>query len=142
MILEILLGLLHTAVTVLVHGLATLFVAYKVRSGRQWGATTPLWRDFVAVVYVVSIVFVITVLEAAWWAANYVYIGAIGTFDEAMYFSMITYTTLGYGDITLEEGWRVLSGFQAANGVIIAGWSTALVLAVVQRIYNARQPEG
>lgn len=140
MIGEVLLGLLHTSVTVLIHGLATLFIAYKVRAGRPRTDATRLWRDFASVVYVVSIVFVITVFEAAWWAANYVYLGAIATFDEAMYFSMVTYTTLGYGDITLEPGWRVLSGFQAANGVIIAGWSTALVIAVVQRIYNARQP--
>lgn len=82
----------------------------------------------------------VIVLEAAWWAAHCTCLGAITAFDEAMYFSMVAYTTLGYGDITLREGWRLLSGFQAANGVIIAGWSTALVIAVVQRVYNARQP--
>jgi voltage-gated potassium channel Kch len=139
---EILLGILHTSVTVLIHGLATVALASRLRHGHTLGGDGPFWRDFLGVVFVVSVVFVVTVLEAAWWAANYTWLGAIAAFDEAMYFSMVTYTTLGYGDITLQEGWRLLSGFQAANGVIIAGWSTALVIAVVQRVYNARQPGG
>lgn len=139
---EILLGILHTSVTVLIHGLATVGLANRMRRGRSPGDGGPFWRDFLGVVFVVSVVFVITVLEAAWWALSYTWIGAIDSFDQAMYFSMVTYTTLGYGDVTLQEGWRLLSGFQAANGVIIAGWSTALVIAVVQRVYSARQPAG
>jgi len=135
---EILLGLLHSSVTVVIHGLATVLLANKVRNGKLFDSSTPLWLGFLRVAGVVSLVFIVTVFEAAWWAANYVYLGAIASFDEAMYFSMVTYTTLGYGDITLDPGWRLLSGFQAANGVIIAGWSTALVIAVVQHIYNAR----
>ena len=48
---------------------------------------------------------------------------------------MVTYTTLGYGDVVLIERWRLLSSFEATNGIIMFGWTTAIVIAAVQRIY-------
>ncbi len=54
--------------------------------------------------------------------------------EEAIYFSMVTYTTLGYGDITLPPVWRVMSGFEAMNGILLFGWSTAMFYAVVQKL--------
>lgn len=57
-----------------------------------------------------------------------------GTLEEALYFSTVTLTTLGYGDITLDEQWRLFASLEAANGIILFGWSTALIFAVVQRI--------
>jgi hypothetical protein len=135
---EIFLGILHASVTVLIHGVAMLLVTRRVRHVQAGDANTMLWLDFIRIAYVVAMVFLATVFEAAWWAMNYVYVGALESFEEAMYFSMVTYTTLGYGDITLNENWRLLSAFQAANGIIIAGWSTALVIAAIQQIYKAR----
>ena len=139
---EVLRGLLHSSITVLIHGLATMFITSRARKGNFLHGDAPLWLDFARVAFVVAIVFIATLVESAWWAMNYVHLGAIETFEEAMYFSTVTYTTLGYGDITLVVQWRVLSAFQAANGVIIAGWSTALVFAVVQQIYNSRHSDG
>ena len=54
---------------------------------------------------------------------------------------METYTTLGYGDIVLTGAWRVLSAIQAANGVIIFGWTTALTFYSIQKIYKKSQLE-
>ena len=48
---------------------------------------------------------------------------------------MVTYTTLGYGDIVLHERWRVLASFEAANGIIMFGWTTAIVMAVIRQVY-------
>jgi len=45
------------------------------------------------------------------------------------------FTTLGYGDVVLSDRWRLLSSLQAANGIIMFGWTTAIVLATVQRIH-------
>ncbi|MBW2386790.1 MAG: two pore domain potassium channel family protein [Deltaproteobacteria bacterium] len=59
-----------------------------------------------------------------------------GTWDveTALYFSIVTFTTLGYGDVTLDADWRLLASIQAANGTIMFGWTTALVMAVIRRI--------
>ncbi len=51
----------------------------------------------------------------------------------------MTYTTLGYGDITLSGPWRIMSGIEAINGVLLAGWSTAALFALVQKILQAYQ---
>ena len=46
----------------------------------------------------------------------------------------MTLSTLGYGDIVLNTRWRLLASFEAANGLFLFGWSTALIFAVVQRL--------
>jgi hypothetical protein len=78
------------------------------------------------------------IIEAGIWASAYVQLGALETFEESLYFSLITFTTLGYGDIVLGNEWRLLASFQAANGVIMFGWSTSLVVLVVQNMKFAR----
>jgi hypothetical protein len=50
----------------------------------------------------------------------------------------VTFTTLGYGDVTLGPDWRMLAAFEAANGLIMFGWTTALVIAYMQRIFPKR----
>ena len=139
---QILLGSVHVFVTVVIHGMAMLLSTSRLRKRMEDSREVPLWELFLRVFYVVVVMFIATILESAWWAANYIYLGAMETFEAAMYFSMVTYTTLGYGDITLDTQWRLLSAFQAANGVIIAGWSTALVFAVIQKIYVVRHTSG
>ncbi|MBP9881963.1 MAG: two pore domain potassium channel family protein [Chitinophagales bacterium] len=76
-------------------------------------------------------------MEIALWAAVYLqipHLDKLQSWEESIYFSTITYTTLGYGDITLPPVWRVMSGFEAMNGILLFGWSTAMFYAVVQKI--------
>ena len=73
-------------------------------------------------------------LEASIWAGAYVGVGAIDGWEPALYFSIVTYTTLGYGDVTLDPSWRLMASLQAANGTIMFGWSTALIVNFVQRV--------
>lgn len=86
--------------------------------------------------YFVLWLFLATVLEVWAWAVLYLLIGAAKTVEEAVYFSTTTFTTLGFGDITLDEQWRLLSSFEGANGLLMFGWSTALIFAAVQRVYE------
>jgi len=58
------------------------------------------------------------------------------SFSESVYFSMVTFTTLGYGDISLSSDWRLLSGFEAINGIMLIGWSTAMMFSLIQNIYK------
>jgi voltage-gated potassium channel Kch len=81
------------------------------------------------------------VIEVVVWAVAYralPSISTLDTFEKAMYFSVVTFTTLGYGDITLpQEEWRMLSGIEALNGILLVGWTTAFLFAVVQRTWSA-----
>jgi len=84
---------------------------------------------------VVLLMFLVSVIEVLVWSVTYLWLGAIEGLEKATYFSMVTFTTLGYGEIVLDGQWRLLASFEAANGIIMFGWTTAIVLAAVQRIY-------
>ena len=79
------------------------------------------------------------------WAAAYWVLGGTEHFDgfaSAVYFSSITYTSLGYGDIVLTNSWRLICGAQAMNGILLFGWSTALMFYLVQRLWCSDDDEG
>lgn len=84
---------------------------------------------------IVLMMFLASLAEVFIWACVYLALDAIEGLEQAVYFSMVTFTTLGYGDILLDERWRLLASFEAANGIIMFGWTTAIVIAAVQRIY-------
>ena len=75
------------------------------------------------------------ILDVTLWATFYYAQAALPSFEEALYFSTVTFTTVGYGDIVLGKEWRQLATFEAINGWIIFGWATALIIAVIQRLY-------
>jgi hypothetical protein len=74
------------------------------------------------------------------WAFSYYLIpetaSQFSSLSEAVYFSMVTFTTLGYGDISLTSEWRLLSGLEAINGIMLIGWSTAMMFSLIQNIYK------
>lgn len=65
------------------------------------------------------------------WAGFLFWRGALQTYDDAFYFSLVTFATLGYGDIVLAPGFRIFGALQAACGSLMLGWSTALIFAAV-----------
>jgi hypothetical protein len=80
-------------------------------------------------------------LEAQLWAVFYLLhpeITQLPDLETAIYFSMVTFTSVGYGDVVLIGKWRVLAAMEAANGVIIFGWTTALIFHVIQSVYRRR----
>jgi voltage-gated potassium channel Kch len=86
---------------------------------------------------VIWIVFLIIpiLIDVSLWAVFYYFQGALPSFEESLYFSIVTFTTVGYGDVVLGREWRLLATFEAMNGWIIFGWATALIIAFVQRVY-------
>ncbi len=67
------------------------------------------------------------------WAIVFIAVGAFSEMEPALYFSIIAFTTVGFGDITLGPDWRLLSGLTAANGFLTFGWSTAYMVELVRR---------
>jgi small-conductance mechanosensitive channel len=80
-------------------------------------STTVIWILFLLIPII---------LDVTLWATFYYASGALPSFEEALYFSTVTFTTVGYGDIVLSREWRQLATFEAVNGWIIFGWATAL----------------
>lgn len=68
------------------------------------------------------------------WAAIYQLLGAFTDFEHALYFSTSTYVTIGYGDVVLPPGLRILGAIEGASGIILIGWSTAFFFSIVDRM--------
>ena len=72
---------------------------------------------------------------AVWlWAFLYRGLGVFEDFETALYFSVVAFTTLGFGDITLNEEWRIMSGMMAANGLVLFSLNTAFLFEVLRRL--------
>ncbi len=134
-----LIGSALIALTVVIHAIGT--TAWVERLGKKHAHDLP-WsgrRAMLVLVNTALVVFALHTLEIVIWAAAYlalVPVNELASFEEAVYFSFVTFTTLGYGDISLSEGYRLLSGIEALNGVILLGWTTAMIFSVVQRIWQ------
>ena len=71
------------------------------------------------------------------WAATFYFnqnIDNLYSFQDAIYFSLITFTTVGYGDIVIDSEWKIMAGLEAINGIMMVGWSTALMFSYLQII--------
>lgn len=72
--------------------------------------------------------------------------GELKDFEEALYFSAITFATIGYGDVTLGGKWRLVSALEGVNGILLFGWTTAFLFKVSAVLWFGQttpaEPEG
>ena len=143
MIVQVMLGAAMIVVTTLIQGVFTVLGIERLRDHLSRRTTKSLVRSTLKLAVFVLWLFLATVIQVWTWAMLYLGLGAIGSLEQAVYFSTVTFTTLGFGDITLGETWRLLSSFEAANGLLMFGWSTALIFAAVQWVYAGhKSPAG
>lgn len=136
MIVQMLLGSGMIILTTVIQGGFTIASVAMLRRRVSLKVARSNFQTTLLLSYFVLWLFVATIIEVWAWALLYLIIGAAQSLEEAAYFSTVTFTTLGYGDITLDESWRLLSSFEGANGLLMFGWSTALIFAAVQRVYE------
>ena len=135
---QILLGSCMIALTVIVHAVGIIVLIRLLRRRvLPEDSHISLFRMVRVLVFTVLALLFVHTIEIWLWALLYIWLGAFEIMERALYFSTVTFTTLGYGDITLLARWRLLSSFEAANGIILFGVSTAFVFAVIQRMYQA-----
>lgn len=140
MLLNITIASLMMMGTTAVHAGGISLVVFFVKTHeKHWGPRHSFVRMRV-ISSVVLLMFFLSLIEILAWALVYLYVGAIGNLEKALYFSTVTFTTLGYGDILLDSNWRLMAAFEAANGIIIFGLSTAVVVAAVHRVYFPNSP--
>lgn len=140
LLIELLLSTATVAVTVLIHGyglaiLVRLLEALKIDMGGPPDSRHHFEiRSTLPVLFVVLVLFAIHGLEIWFYAAIYLVLGAMPHLEQAIYFSTITYATIGYSDMHITPAWRVLAAIEGINGVILLGWSTAFFITVVARL--------
>ena len=126
-------------ITVAIHAGGMVLILHKLENydmKHRKHKKYPAWQVHINwVTGAILVMFFASLLEVMVWAATFIALNAIQGYEQALYFSVVTYTTLGYGDVLLDENWRLLGSFAAVNGIIMFGWTTAIVIAVVQRVY-------
>ncbi|MEM9597872.1 MAG: potassium channel family protein [Acidobacteriota bacterium] len=125
-------GVLLTLFTVAVHiiGLVHLGKLLGILMSPQLLTRDLLHRAaFLSVAVLLMIL--LHLVGAGFWALYYCWIGEFDVFQSALYFSVVTATSLGYGDITLSEDWRMLAVFEAMSGLLLFGASTAAIFQLM-----------
>ena len=135
MLQHILLGGAMVVATTVIHAGCTMLVisTYRNRLLDRRDKISQALKVFILSGYV--LLFFLASLAEIWlWAMLYRALGALSDLEGALYFSAVTYTTLGYGDVVLNSSWRILASFEGVNGVLMFGWTTAVIVALVHRI--------
>ena len=140
MLTKSLIGAVLIALTVTIHAVGTTMWVRSVQ--QRFVGHDPHWRLGQSVGLLIATGLLLVALHTVQiiiWGLAYVLLLPPETFAsaaEAIYFSFVTFTTLGYGDITLQGDGRMLSGIEAMNGILLVGWSTAVLFAIVQRLWQ------
>jgi hypothetical protein len=79
-------------------------------------------------------IFAIHTLEIWLYAALFLALGAFNHFEAALYFSTVTYASIGYGDLLMPHNWRILGAIEGATGIIMFGWSTAFLVSLLAKL--------
>jgi voltage-gated potassium channel Kch len=95
-----------------------------------------LWPWAWILIRVAGWIILLHVIEIITWALIYAWLRAMPDLQSALYFSAVTYTTTGYGDLVLPEDWRLVGAIEALTGILMCGWSTGFFFAVVSRMYR------
>ena len=134
MIQHLLFAACLVAVTVAVHAAGFGLVLATVVK-RHVAVPTSFWPISWLLVRLAWLLILIHVVEISVWALFYRWQHCLPDAESAFYFSGVTYTTLGYGDLVLPLEWRLLAPLEGLTGILMCGLSAGLFFAVLSRIY-------
>lgn len=125
-------------VTVLIHGVGLVSLARLLRLEAREEAEHHLgptsFRGIVTTVGIVLGLFLLHAIGIGAYGLLYVSLGAVTPAYDAMYFSAMTYGTLGYSDSLLSDNWRLVAAIEGINGLLLIGWSTAFFVTMMGRL--------
>ncbi len=140
MTLQIAIGTLLILVTLITVLLAFWSLQALLARPADWLAREPHRPKMLLVVLVTALWVLGTVTVGVWlWAATLLWLGVFATLEASVYFSLVAFTTLGFGDVLLPSEWRLLSGMAAANGLLLMGLLTAMLVEVLRDLRVAQQ---
>ena len=137
MVWKIVIACLLVAATVGVHAAGLAWLLTLLRKPR---ALPPahLWPITWLLIRITWVALLIHAAEITVWGLFYFCASCLPTFSSAVYFSGVTYATVGYGDLLLPQSWRMLAPIEGLTGILMCGLSAGLFFAVVNRLFGTR----
>jgi ion channel len=136
---ELLIALSIVAVCVVIHtGGLVVFAQFVIYRYPKIERVTTTWRRAVLLIVVFAVVISLHLFEAALWATFYYLRNLFQDFESALYFSLVTYASIGFGDVVLPQRWRLLSGIEGVSGVLMCGLSGGFIFAVINALFQTR----
>jgi hypothetical protein len=125
--------------TLMVVGIAAIHVlglAILTRLLRSHSRLFPRLRVRLLTILLAATVGIIAIHTVEIWAyaAVYLEVGAFANFEEALYYSTVTYASIGYGDVLMPHAWRIFGAIEGAAGIIMLGWSTAYLVSLLTQL--------
>jgi hypothetical protein len=133
MIHQLALASLMVLVTVTIHLLGLGMLIRLLRSHRRIWPAVPAAPIALLLVTALGL-FAVHTVEIGLYAGLYFYLRAAHDFESALYFSTVTYASIGYGDVLVTKSWRILGAIEGATGVIMLGWSTAFLVSILSQL--------
>jgi hypothetical protein len=130
---QLLVGIIVSSCNIVIHSLVTAGLVGVVRTVSDRDSLHP-WLLLIAIMSAaVAILMMAHISEVMVWSFAYAVIKAAPTGSDLLDFGFVNYTTLGYGDIVPIKAWRLIGPMTALNGVLLIGWSTAVIFEVLRR---------
>src|SRR5215216_1887504 len=127
MLRQFLVGAAVSACNITIHALVMATVIQVARFTSKKTTSRRLVRLIAVMIATVSVLMAAHAFEVIVWSLAYAIVDAAPADADLLYFAFVNYTTLGYGDVTPVERWRLLGPLAAMNGVLLFGWSTAVI---------------
>ena len=128
---QLLVGFIVSVINIMIHALVTVGAVGIARSAGLRQTEHPRLHLMAVMVGTAAALMVAHTLEVFVWALAYAIVGAAPAGSGLLYFAFVNYTTLGYGDVLPVARWRLLGPMAAMNGVLLFGWSTAVIFQVL-----------
>jgi len=136
MLTEILIAAAIVCVCLLVHVAGMLWMADRLFERRERATSK---RHFsTTIIAVFSGMILLHVAEASLWAVFYYSRNLFGSYETSLYFSLVSFASIGYGDVILPQNWRLLGAIEGISGVLLCGVSTAFIFAIVNAMFQMR----
>jgi len=141
MLREILVGASVSLSNIAIHAVSMTVVIWGARVAGATRTSHQVIRLILVMSATVSFLMAAHFAEVLVWSLAYAIVGAAPEGADLVYFAFVNYATLGYGDVTPVKEWLLLGPMTAMNGVLLYGWSTAVIYDVLRRAMATERGE-